>query len=113
MLVCESSQSQYHLLPSPPVTLYLIDLLISQQTDLDASSDEITLFAREMIEDTTFRFLAKRDKESGLVTSLLVTVGGDERYLLFRQEHDKKTSTGKQCRISRRTTCRNACSPPL
>jgi len=76
----------YCLQPTPEVLLYLIDLLISQQPDLDASSDEAMLFAREMIEDTTFRFLAKRDKDDGLVSSLLVAVGGDERYLLLQQE---------------------------
>ena len=42
--------------------------------------------ATELMEDATFKFLAKRRKEDGLISSLLVAVRSGDRCLLSRQE---------------------------
>ena len=43
------------------------------------------------MDDTTFKVVAKRDKQNGLISSMLVAVGGVGRSLIFRQEQVDET----------------------
>lgn len=63
-----------------------MDLVISRQYELGLSPEEVVQAATELMEGITFKFLAKRRKEDGLVSSLLVAVRSGDRCLLSRQE---------------------------
>lgn len=76
----------YRFQASPEVLLYLIDHVMSRQPELEIPQEDVIPFARELMQDTAFKFLAKRRKEDGLVSSLLVAVSSDDRSLLSRQE---------------------------
>ena len=76
----------YRLRTSPEVLLYLVDLVTTREPESVPSPGAVVRFAVEMIDDTTFRFFAKRSREDGLISSLLVAVGGDDRCVLLQQE---------------------------
>lgn len=73
----------YRFRPDPEVLLYLIDQTTVSLSEQSPSPEEIVQFAKELMEDTTFKLLAKRNKPDGLVSSLLVAAGGGERFLLL------------------------------
>lgn len=76
----------YRFQAGPETLLYLIRLVTSRQPDLGLSREEIMRDARRLMQDTAFKFLAKRRKQDGLITSLLVAVTTGDRSLLLRQE---------------------------
>ena len=80
----------YRFQTSPEASLYLLNLVTSRQHHLALSLEESVQAATELMEGITFKFLAKRTKEDGLITSLLVAVRGDDRCLLSRQEWVKE-----------------------
>ena len=77
----------YRFRDSPEVFAFLVQTAAAQLTQAGAPTEAIIPFARELMVDTTYKFLAKRSKETGTITATLVAVGGGERCLLFRQEN--------------------------
>ncbi len=65
---------------------YVMGLVTSRQYELGFSPEEVMQAAAELMEGITFKFLAKRRREDGLVSSRLVAVRGGDRCLLSRQE---------------------------
>ena len=65
---------------------YMMGLVTSRQYKLGLSPEEVMQAATELMEGITFKFLAKRRREEGLVSSLLVAVRSGDRCLLSRQE---------------------------
>jgi hypothetical protein len=82
--VFESRTYRFH--ASPEALQYLIGHIISQQPELRFYPEAVLQVTTKLLEDTTFKFLAKRRKEDGLITSLLIVVSDDDRCLLSRQE---------------------------
>lgn len=76
----------YRFRSGPETLFYLMELVTSRHFELGLSPEEVMQAAAELMEDTTFKFLAKRSKEDGLICSLLVAVGSNDRSLLLRQE---------------------------
>ena len=76
----------YRFRPGLEALAYLTDLVASQQHALQLSPEEVMQGVGEMMEGITLKFLAKRRKEDGLVSSLLVAVRSGDRCLLSRQE---------------------------
>ena len=78
----------YRFRQGPGVLLYLIDLLVSRchQGKLELDPEKAPETAAELMEETTFKFLAKRRKEDGSIRSLLVAITADRRTLLAGQE---------------------------
>lgn len=76
----------YRFRPGPEALAYFVDLVSSQKHQMELSPEEILQAARELMADITLKFLAKRRKENGLISSLLVAVRGNDRCLLSRQE---------------------------
>ena len=48
--------------------------------------EQLVDFAMSLIEDTTYKLLAKRDKKDGSITATLIVVCGGERSLLLQQK---------------------------
>ena len=78
----------YRFWPGPEGLAYVIDLVASREPKLALrlSPEDVIRIARKLMEDTTFKVLAKRRKEDGCINSLLVAVGPHGRHLLARQE---------------------------
>lgn len=76
----------YRFRRGPEALGYLIDLVTSRQYVLGLSPEEVMQAATELMEGITFKFLAKRREEDGLISSLLVAVRSGDRCLLSRQE---------------------------
>lgn len=76
----------YRLQPSPETLQYLVELAASTLSDLAVSREQVVRFAAGLFHDTTFKFLSKRNKQDGLIDSLLVAAGGGDRCLLLRQD---------------------------
>ena len=75
----------YRFRESPEVFAFLVQMAAAQLTQAGAPAEAILPFARELMLDTTYKFLAKRNKVTGTITATLVAVGGGERSLLFSQ----------------------------
>ena len=76
----------YRFQATPEVLDFLVDVAAARLAGTGARPTEIVPFARELLDDTTFKFLAKRSKEDGQITSMLVAVGGGTRSLILRQD---------------------------
>ena len=76
----------YRLRRGPLAYHYLLDLVTSRQPGLDFTPEQVVQVAAELMEVTIFKFLAKRRKEDGLITSLLVAAAPNSRSLLSRQD---------------------------
>ena len=74
--------------PTRKALFYLINSLVSQceEDELDFEPEEIVRGALELLADASFKFLAKRRKEDGLISSILVAVALGARKLLWREE---------------------------
>ena len=83
----------YRFQPGPEALRLLVDQIASfrpgRRGELDG--DEVVQTAAEVMEETSFKFLAKRRKEDGFVSFLLVVVTGGTRSLLARQEWCEET----------------------
>jgi len=82
----------YRFRGSSETLFYLMGLVTSRHFELGLSPGEV-MQAAELMEDTTFKFLAKRSKEDSLISSLLVAVGSNDRSLLLRQEWVEESGT--------------------
>jgi len=78
----------YHFQENPDTLLYLMNLVASQQRQAGAEPalDETFQAAVRLMGEIGFKFLAKRRKKDGLITSLLVGISLGRRRLLSRQE---------------------------
>jgi len=76
----------YRFRPGPEAFGYLLDLVTSRQPELELSPQQVIRGVRELMAVTTFKVLAKRRKEDGLITSLLVAAAPNSRSLLSRQD---------------------------
>ena len=76
----------YRFQPTPEVLGFLVDVVAARLPAPAPSLEQLCDFAMALIEDTTYKFLAKRDKADGTITATLIVVGGGERSLLFQQE---------------------------
>ena len=76
----------YRFRESPEVFAFLVRMAAAQLTQAGAPTEAIIPFARELMVDTTYKFLAKRNKDTDTITATLIAVGGGERSLLFSQE---------------------------
>ena len=78
----------YRFRRGPKALFYLIDKLVSQYPEGEADLDlnEVIEAAAELMEETTFKILAKRRKEGGSISSVLVAVTPDRRSRLDRHE---------------------------
>ena len=65
---------------------FLVDVVAAQLSVPGLPLEQLVDFAVSLIEDTTYKFLAKRDKSDGTITATLIVVGGGERSLLLQQE---------------------------
>jgi hypothetical protein len=77
----------YRFQATPEVLGFLVDVVAARLPAPGLSLEQLCDFAMSLIEDTTYKFLAKRDKEDGSITATLIVVGGGERSLLLQQEH--------------------------
>lgn len=78
----------YRFRPSPEALHYLMDLIVSQQChgELSLAVEEVPRAAAELMEDVSFKCLAKRRKEDGLITCSLIATTPDSRSLLSWHE---------------------------
>jgi len=76
----------YRFRRAPEALGYAMDLVTSRHYELGLSPEEVMQAATELMEGITFKFLAKRREEDGLISSLLVAVRSGDRCLLSRQE---------------------------
>ena len=76
----------YRLRPSLETLAYLTDLVAGRQREVMLTPREISAAVAELMGGIEFKFLAKRRKEDGLISSKLVAVRGGDRSLL--QNHD-------------------------
>lgn len=80
----------YQVLPNTKPSYYLINLeMLFQRRSigkLNLEPERVIELAVDLREGTTFRFLAKRRKKDGLVSSILTVVTDSDHYLLSRQE---------------------------
>lgn len=76
----------YRFQPTPEVLGFLVGVVAAGLPSPGPSLEQLCDFAMSLIEDTTYKFLAKRDKEDGSITATLIVVGGGERSLLLRQD---------------------------
>ena len=72
----------YRFRDDPAVFAFLVEMAAAQLHQAGAPPEAVIPFARDLMLDTTYKFLAKRDKEDGRITATLVAVGGGERCLL-------------------------------
>ena len=77
----------YRFRPIPQAFLFVLDEAAAQLSAAGISPEgKLVPFANELLHDTTFKFLAKRNKGDGLIDTMLVAIGGGDRSLLYRQE---------------------------
>ena len=76
----------YRFQPRPEVAMYLVNVASAVLPDEANTFDQLLPLAMGLIVDTTFKFLAKRDKHDGLISSLLVAAERGHRALLLRQD---------------------------
>ena len=76
----------YRFQRGPEAFHYLLDLVTSRRPKLGFSPQQVVQAAAELMEVTVFKFLAKRRKEDGLITSLLVASAPNSRSRLSRQD---------------------------
>ena len=76
----------YRFQPTPEGLGFLVDVVAARLPAPGPSLEQLCDFAMSLIEDTTYKFLAKRDKGDGSITATLIVVGGGERSLLLQQE---------------------------
>ena len=72
----------------PKALFYIIEHLVSRYPEGEADLDlnGVVRAAAELMEETTFKILAKRRKEGGSISSVLVAVTPDRRSRLDRHE---------------------------
>ena len=76
----------YRFRESPEVFTFLAQMAAAQVARAGGPPEAVLPFVRELMVDTTYKFLAKRNKANGTITATLIAVGGGDRCLLFRQE---------------------------
>ena len=78
----------YRFRRGPKALFYIIEHLVSRYPEGEADLDlnEVVQAAAELMEETTFKILAKRRKEGGSISSVLVAVTPDRRSRLDRHE---------------------------
>jgi len=104
----------YRFTPSPEALGYLITLLISQRHEFGLGPEAVVQGAMELMKDASFKFLAKRRKEDGLVSSLLVGLALGGRRLLGREEWVEESEYRRIVRaFEGRFLGRGILNPPL
>ena len=82
----------YRLRPTPEAFLLVLDILrvrIGEQLE-QMPPEMLAQYVTSMVEDTMIKFLAKRRKEDGRITHLLVAITGGSRRLLDGREWEEE-----------------------
>jgi hypothetical protein len=106
----------YHFRPSSTALFYLIELFASQHPEAKKlDPKEIASVATELMEEISFKFLAKRRKEDGAITSLLVVAASDRRSLLAHLDQVAESEYRQVVEIFEESflTERGILAPPL
>ena len=78
----------YRFSPGPEGLAFVAELVASRQSKLGLglSQEDVIRIAGRLMENTTYKILAKRRKEDGCINSLFVAVRPHRRHLLASQE---------------------------
>jgi len=103
----------YRLRPSRDTFALVLGILMQMVSD-EVPPQVLVSCAEDMIDTTTVKFLAKRRKEDGRVSHLLVGIGGGLRHLLDRQEWIEEADFRAEVRrFEQSAPWRDILSPPL
>jgi len=103
----------YRLRPSRDTFALVLGILMQMVSD-EVPPQVLVSCAEDMIDTTTVKFLAKRRKEDGRVSHLLVGIGGGLRHLLDRQEWAEEDDYHRMVhRFEQSAPWRDILSPPL
>ncbi|MBC7264781.1 MAG: hypothetical protein H5T64_10580 [Chloroflexi bacterium] len=78
----------YHFRPSPETVFLLLGMLVERMGEqlAEISAEQVGDWVTDLLENGGIKFLAKRRKEDGRITYILIGISRTSRWLLDRQE---------------------------